>query len=249
MREAEVPPSDLRVALGEVSAKQPWVDWLFSRVARHYDLGNDIMSLGWHVRWKQRLVELAELRPHERVLDLATGTGDIAYLIAPHAREVVGSDINREMLEVAEQKRPAGAENVTFVEADATKLPFADGAFDVVLCSYAGRGFPSWPDVLSEVHRVLAPGGRFLNLDFARPPQPWWDATYRGWLVVSGTVLGAVLHRDPQTYVYIPMSMKAYAGQRWLDARMQDQGFDTRLFETTGCLMAYNIGRKRPPPR
>jgi ubiquinone/menaquinone biosynthesis methyltransferase len=238
------PPSDLRVALDQVSEKQPWVDWLFSRVAARYDLGNDIMSLGWHVRWKRRLVDFAELKPDERVLDLATGTGDIAFLIADQVREVIGSDINAEMLEIAEQKRPPGMDNVTFVRADAVRLPFPDASFDVVLCSYAGRGFPAWPPVLAEVHRVLKPGGRFLNLDFARPPQRLWDAAYRGWLVVSGAVLGTVLHGDPQTYVYIPLSMKAYPGQRWLDARMQDAGFQTRLVETLGCLMAYNVGHK-----
>lgn len=244
MRSAGAPPSDLRAALGHTAPKQPWVDWLFSTVAERYDLGNQIMSLGWHVRWKRRLIELADLRPTDRVLDLATGTGDIAWMIAPHVREVVGSDINAEMMQIAERKRPAGVGNVSFVQADATALPFADGAFDVVLCSYAGRGFPTWPPVLEEVHRVLAPGGRFVNLDFARPPWRWWDALYRGWLVASGAVLGTVLHGDPQTYVYIPLSMGAYPGQRWLDERMKARGFDTRLVETTACLMAYNIGRK-----
>jgi ubiquinone/menaquinone biosynthesis methyltransferase len=239
------PPSGLREALRHDAPKQPWVDWLFSRVAARYDLGNDLMSLGWHTRWKRRLVEMAAVQPHERVLDLASGTGDVAYLVAPEAREVVGADVNADMLAVAEQKRPAGCTNVTFVECDATRLPFPDASFDVVLCAYAGRGFPSWEAVLAEVRRVLVPDGRFLNLDFARPPQRWWDATYRGWMIASGAVLGAVLHGDPKTYVYIPLSMRAYAGQRWLDARMRDAGFDTRLVETTGCLMAYNVGAKR----
>lgn len=244
MNGAHSPPSDLRVALDDATAKQPWVDWLFRRVARRYDLGNELLSLGMHLRWKRQLVEYANLQPGDRVLDLATGTGDIAYLIAPRVREVIGSDINKEMLRVAEEKRPPGTSHVTFLEADAAQLPFPDGSFDVVLCSYAGRGFPSWPAVIAEVFRVLAPGGRFLNLDFARPPSRWWDATYRGWLAVSGAVLGTLLHGDPQTYVYIPMSMKAYPGQRWLDARLQDQGFETHLVETTACLMAYNLGTK-----
>ncbi|MEQ1571420.1 MAG: class I SAM-dependent methyltransferase [Myxococcota bacterium] len=244
---AGAPPSGLRAALGHDAPKQPWVNWLFSRVARRYDLGNDLMSLGWHVRWKRRLVEMAEIGPTERVLDLATGTGDIAYQLAPLCREVVATDINAEMMAQGERKRPAGCTNVSFVEADATKLPFPDASFDVVVCSYAGRGFPSWEAVLAEVVRVLKPGGRFLNLDFARPPQRWWDATYRGWMVASGAVLGTVLHGDPKTYVYIPLSMRAYPGQRWLDARLRDAGLtDTRLVETAGCLMAYNVGFKAP---
>lgn len=248
------PPSSLRSALGggEISgdpraAKQAWVDWLFSRVARHYDLGNDIMSLGWHTRWKRRLVDLVPIRPGQRVLDLASGTGDIALMVASEseAAEVVGSDINADMLELAAAKQPPGLERLRWVEADATALPFEDGSFDVVLCAYAGRGFPDWEAVLREVHRVLVPGGRFGNLDFARPPARWWDATYRGWMTASGAVLGTLLHGDPVTYVYIPASMARYPGQRWLDAQMRDVGFETQLIETRACLMAYNLGTRR----
>jgi demethylmenaquinone methyltransferase/2-methoxy-6-polyprenyl-1,4-benzoquinol methylase len=241
------PPCALDDALDHKAPKQPWVDWLFTKVAPRYDLGNDIMSLGWHTRWKERLVEMAEPRPDDRVLDLATGTGDVAWMLAPRVREVVGADINVDMMALAEAKRPPGVTNVSFVPCDATKMPFPDASFDAVVCAFAGRGFPAWDPVLSEVRRVLKPGGRFLNLDFARPPQRWWDATYRGWMIVSGAVLGTVLHGDPQTYVYIPKSMRAYPGQRWLDARMKDHGFDTRLVETTACLMAYNVGRVPVP--
>jgi ubiquinone/menaquinone biosynthesis methyltransferase len=252
MQASSAPPSSLRTALrpgAEQTHKQAWVDWLFSRVAARYDLGNDLMSLGWHKRWKRRLVEMAfrEVPPGARVLDLASGTGDVALMVAAAdpAAEVVGTDINPDMLALAEAKQPPGLRNVRWQQADATALPFADGSFDVVLCAYAGRGFPDWEAVLREVHRVLVPGGRFANLDFARPPVRWWDAVYRGWMVVSGAILGAVLHGDPVTYVYIPMSMGRYRGQRWLDERMQATGFDTRLIETRACLMAFNVGTRR----
>lgn len=243
------PPSALGAALrpGAASAeKQAWVDWLFSRVARRYDLGNDLMSLGWHTRWKRRLVEMAAVPRGARVLDLATGTGDVALMIAaadPTA-QIVGTDINPDMLALAEAKQPPGLPNLRWQVADATALPFPDGAFDVVLCAYAGRGFPDWEAVLREVHRVLAPGGRFLNLDFARPPARWWDGVYRGWMVVSGAILGALLHGNPVTYVYIPVSMRSYPGQRWLAERMRAVGFEAELIETRACLMAYNLGTR-----
>ncbi len=93
---------------------------------------------------------------------------------------------------------------------------------------------------------MLVPGGRFLNLDFARPPNRTWDRTYRGWMTVSGAVLGTVLHGHPKTYIYIPMSMAAYPGQRWLHEQYVDAGFEANLFETLGCIMAYNQGIKPP---
>jgi demethylmenaquinone methyltransferase/2-methoxy-6-polyprenyl-1,4-benzoquinol methylase len=226
--------------------KQAWVDWLFSRIAHRYDTGNDLLSLGWHTRWKQRLVDIAAPRAGERTLDLATGTGDVALLVAPRVAPapVVGADINDDMLNVARGKQPATVTNLHWTRADAVDLPFDDASFDLVTCGYAGRGFPDWPTVLREVHRVLVPGGRFVNLDFARPPQPVWDGVVRGWLAASGAVLGTVLHGHPKTYLYIPASMGRYPGQRWLDERMREAGFRTRLVETTGCLMAYNIGVK-----
>lgn len=244
------PPSGLRVGLGAESTKRPLVDWVFDGVAERYDLGNDLMSLGWHWRWKERLVHLAGPRPGDRVLDLATGTGDVALAVAPRCApgEVVGLDLNKTMLDLARRKLPAHVRNVTFVEGDVGSLPFPDGSFDLVTVGYAGRGFPSWERALAEIWRVLRPGGRFVNLDFARPPSRAFDRVYRGWMTVSGAVLGTVLHGHPKIYVYIPESLRAYPGQRWLDARMRDQGFVTRLVETRACLMAFNVGIKPPRP-
>jgi demethylmenaquinone methyltransferase/2-methoxy-6-polyprenyl-1,4-benzoquinol methylase len=243
------PPSGLRAGLGAEPTKRPLVDWVFDGVADRYDLGNDLMSLGWHTTWKERLVHLAGPRPGERALDLATGTGDVAFAIARRTApgEVVGLDLNPAMLAIARRKHPPELAHLRFLEGDATALPFPDEHFDLVTIGYAGRGFPSWERVLAEVWRVLRPGGRFVNLDFARPPNRTWDRLYRGWMTVSGAVLGTVLHGHPKIYVYIPESMRAYPGQRWLDARMKDQGFATRLVETRACLMAYNVGVK--PPR
>ncbi|MCB9678779.1 MAG: ubiquinone/menaquinone biosynthesis methyltransferase [Alphaproteobacteria bacterium] len=241
------PPSGLFEALRHDADKQDYVDWVFSRVADRYDLGNDLMSAGWHTRWKRRLVSFARIEPEHRVLDIAAGTGDVTYMIGREAfrGEVIGSDINPDMLAVAEKKRPAGCENVRFSVDDAAALPYDDDSFDRVTCVYAGRGFPDFPAVLREVHRVLKPGGEFWNLDFARQPNKAWDKVVRGYMMASGAALGVALHGHPKTYMYIPASMAAYPGQRWLDREMKAAGFDTWLVETFGCLMAYNLGVKR----
>lgn len=225
-----------------MAVSQDLVDWVFTRVAPRYDLGNDIMSAGWHTRWKQRLIELSALDPRHRVLDLACGTGDLSWMAAPLVHEVIGLDVNPDMLALAPAK--GSAPNVRFVQGNATSLPFDDAQFDRVLIGYAGRGFTDFPAVLRETFRVLKPGGQLWNLDFARPPNRAWDRAYRGWMTVSGAVLGTLLHGHPRTYVYIPESMRHYPGQRWLDAQMQDVGFDTHLIETRACLMAFNQGIK-----
>jgi demethylmenaquinone methyltransferase/2-methoxy-6-polyprenyl-1,4-benzoquinol methylase len=244
MRGDPTRPSTATEALGGDAQKQPYVDWIFDHVADRYDLGNDIMSLGWHTRWKRRLVDYACVEPTHRVLDLACGTGDVTWMVAARARrgEVVGADINEAMMALAEPKRPAGFDHVRFVKADVTALPFDDASFDRVTIGYAGRGFPNWPTTLREIFRVLKPGGEVWNLDFARPPQAWWDRTYRGYMRVSGAALGLALHGNPRIYTYIPHSMKAYPGQRWLRDEMERAGLRADLIETTGCIMAYNRG-------
>jgi demethylmenaquinone methyltransferase/2-methoxy-6-polyprenyl-1,4-benzoquinol methylase len=238
------PPSGLYDALSNRAEKQAWVDWVFSRIAARYDLGNDIMSLGWHTRWKHRAVAIADIQPHHRILDIACGTGDTTFMLAKLATEgeVVGTDINREMMVVAEQKRPDYAQGVSFVQADAGDLPFEDASFDRVICTYAGRGFPDWPAVVAEAYRVLKPGGLFLNLDFARPNFKLVDIGYRTWMFASGAVLGTVLHGHPKTYIYIPVSLAHYRGQHWLNERMKSAGFQTEVIETTLSLMAFNKG-------
>ncbi len=225
--------------------QQELVDWVFTRVADRYDLGNDLMSLGWHARWKQRLLDYIDPQPGTRALDIACGTGDVTWMLAERGCDVIGCDINDDMMRSAPAKRPQGlTAEVPFEIADAMELPYPDNSFDLVTIVYAGRGFPDFPAVLREVYRVLAPGGEVWNLDFARPPNKAFDKVYRGYMLATGALLGAILHGHPKTYMYIPISMRAYPGQRWLDEQLQAVGFETELIETFAGIMAYNHGRK-----
>lgn len=235
----------LRDSFGDAQAKQGLVDAVFDAVSHRYDVGNDLLSLGMHRTWRDRLIAYARVEPDHDVLDVACGTGDITWAVAPLARSVVGTDNNPSMMRLAEPKRPAGITNVRFVEACAADLPFADRSFDRVLISYANRGLPDLRRVVAEAFRVLRPEGELWTLDFAQPPVRAVDLAWRGTLYAWGGVVGAMLLQDPRTYMYIPASLGHYRGQRWLDQAMREVGFETRLIETPLALMAYN-GGKRP---
>lgn len=240
------PGESWREGLDSKADKQAVVDWVFDTVAERYDLGNDLMSAGWHTRWKHRLLRFIAPKPDWRILDIAAGTGDVTFMLAEKVPqgEVIGTDISAAMLAVADKKKAGRPSNVRFVECDATAQPFPDASFDCVTCVYAGRGFPDFPAVIREADRLLKPGGHFWNLDFARPAFKPWDRAYRGYMTVSGAVLGTVLHGDPRMYVYIPESMKRYKGQRWLESEMRQVGWRTETIETMGTLMAFNHGTK-----
>lgn len=205
--------------------KRRYVRGLFGRIAGRYDLTNDVMSLGLHRRWKERLVSLAGLEPGHRVLDLAAGTGDLALRASKRlpGTKLVAADLTREMMEVGRQ-RPGG-DRLRWIAADALALPFASASFDRVLVGYGLRNFPDLERSLREVHRCLAPGGELLSLDFGKPPNRWLRGAYLRYLEVSTWAAGWILHRDPEAYVYIPESLRAHPTQAELCEMMTRVGF------------------------
>ena len=146
-----------------------------------------------------------------RVLDLACGTGDITYALADAGASSVGLDITARMVEIARAKRPSAAKP-GFLVGDMMALPFGDATFDVVTTGYGIRNVPVIAEAVAEMARVLRPGGVLLSLDFDRPANPLIRAAYLGYLTVVGSTLGLVLHGDPDTYRYIPESIRRYPG-------------------------------------
>lgn len=227
--------------------KRAYVRDLFGRIAGRYDLTNDVMSFGLHRRWKDRLVELAGLEPGQRVLDLAAGTGDLAFRAADRVDEgtVVAADLTHEMMEVG-RTRPGG-DRVRWTRADALALPFPDRSFDRVLIGYGLRNFPDLERSLVEIHRCLTPGGRLLSLDFAKPPADWLRKAYLRYLEISTTAAGWLLHRDPEAYLYIPESLRRYPAQEEVCALMSSAGFRPcgwvdLLFGTMAIHLAHRPG-------
>jgi len=227
--------------------RAPKVREMFSLLAGKYDLVNDVMSAGLHRKWKRDTIRLAlagKTGP-VRVLDLCCGTGDLAFLAANRAAgaRVAGVDFTLPMLEVARKRRLGGEGRAAFAQGDALRLPFPDGVFDVVTIAYGLRNVADLERALGEMRRVLAPGGRLVVLDFGKPANPLAASLYQGFLHTVMPFVGWLFHRDPETYLYIPESLKSFPAQTGVEALMRTAGFvnarhENRLLGTMGL----NVG-------
>ena len=189
------------------------------------------------------MIAAAQLRPGLRILDLATGTGDLAFLASSRGATVVGLDVTWRMLELAAAKRigPAPA----FVRGDMLALPFADGTFDVITTGYGVRNVPVLGRALDEVARVARPDGQFLSLDFDRPANRALRTLYLAYLTVVGSLLGWLLHKDPDTYRYIPESIAQYPGSEAVAQMLRARGFArTEVIPVLGGLLAIHRARR-----
>jgi len=218
-------------AFSSPTAKSSYVRALFATIADRYDLITSILSYGQDRRWKASLASLANVKTGEHALDLAAGTGDIAFAVAARGAKTIGLDITHRMLQLARRRQDADGHaqsprRVEFITGDMTSLPFRSASFDLVTTGYGLRNVPDLSLAIDEIARVLKPGGRLLSLDFNRPENAIVRAAYLGYLTFVGSTLGWILHRDPDTYRYIPASIKRYPGARVVADRLTARGFD-----------------------
>jgi demethylmenaquinone methyltransferase/2-methoxy-6-polyprenyl-1,4-benzoquinol methylase len=233
--------------------RAPKVRAMFSRLARRYDLLNDIMSFGLHRFWKRDAVRLAldGRSGPARILDLCCGTGDLAFLAetgAAAGSRVVGLDFALPMLGVARARRSAARRSAAFAQGDAMRLPFPDASFDAVTMGYGLRNVADPLGCLREVHRVLTPGGRAVVLDFGKPDGPLTRVLYGAFLRAAMPAVGWLAHGDADTYRYIPESLARYPAQRGVRDLMQQAGlgsarYENRMFGTMGL----NVGEATRP--
>ena len=228
----------LRDRIATPEGKRRYVRTLFATIADRYDFITIALSYGQDRRWKRRLVALASPRRGSRALDLATGTGDIAFALAARGARVVGLDVTLRMIELATAKRDQAS--ATFLVGDMLALPFPAAAFDIVTSGYGLRNVPDLDLAIEEIRRVLAPGGQFLSLDFNRPENAIVRAVYLAYLTIVGGALGWTLHRDPDTYRYIPASIRQYPGATAVSRRFETRGFRVRMHPVLGGLMAIH---------
>jgi demethylmenaquinone methyltransferase/2-methoxy-6-polyprenyl-1,4-benzoquinol methylase len=241
----------LRDRIGTPEGKRRYVRALFATIADRYDFITVMLSYGQDRRWKRRLIDLAAPGPGVRALDLATGTGDIAFALAARGARVVGLDITLRMIELARAKivarrLPASARSperlaLHLVQGDMLALPFPPASFDIVTTGYGLRNVPDMMMAIDEIHRVLAAGGQVLSLDFNRPSNALVRSAYLAYLTVIGAALGWVLHRDPDTYRYIPASIRQYPGAAAVATLFEARGFRTvRCHRVLGGLMTIH---------
>jgi demethylmenaquinone methyltransferase/2-methoxy-6-polyprenyl-1,4-benzoquinol methylase len=236
------------------AGKRRYVRSLFARIADRYDLITVLLSYGRDRQWKRRLMALAAPTSTERILDLATGTGDIAWAAAAHSPHVVALDLTERMIELARRKSPARRRapgeprlrpRPLFVVGDMTSLPFTAESFDLITIGYGLRNVPDLARAIDELLRVLKPGARAVSLDFNRPANRGVRAIYLAYLTVVGSILGWVLHRDPDTYRYIAASIRTYPGAEGVAALMRERGFARVAFlPVLGGLMTIHQGFK-----
>jgi ubiquinone/menaquinone biosynthesis methyltransferase len=226
--------------------KRAYVRALFATIADRYDFITVMLSYGQDRRWKRRLIELASIHAGTRVLDLATGTGDIAFSAADRgATRVVGLDITHRMIQLARtkgQERQEGREaHPTFLVGDMIALPFPASSFDVVTTGYGLRNVPDLTTAIDEIRRVLTPRGQLLSLDFNRPAGAILRTAYLAYLTVVGASLGWLLHRDPDTYRYIPASIRRYPGAEGVARLLESRGFaQVTTYPVLGGLMTIH---------
>jgi ubiquinone/menaquinone biosynthesis methyltransferase len=225
--------------------KRRYVRRLFATIAGRYDLITRVLSFGMDQRWKHRLVEATAATQGTRALDLACGTGDLAFLLSERGAHVTGLDITPAMLSLARAK-PEGA-RVHWIAGDMTALPLLDQSVDVITTGYGLRNVPDLPLALSEAHRVLDDNGCLASLDFNRPESPVVRGVYLAYLSMVGATLGWLLHRDPDTYRYIPASIRRYPGANGVARLLERAGFvEVRVLPVLGGLMAIHLAAKRP---
>ncbi len=235
---------------------EPQVRAMFDRIAGVYDRMNAVMTAGLHHRWRARAADLAAVRPGDRVLDVATGTGDLALELARRVAPggaVVAADFSEGMLELAGAKLQAARERgsvpsdvpVSFEPANALALPYADGEFAAATVGFGARNFADLQRGLAEMARVVAPGGRVVVLEITTPTGPPLSTFLDAWFDRIVPMLGR-LAGDAAAYSYLPSSVRRFPQPPVLAEAMWRAGLERiRWIVTAGGIIAVHVGEVR----
>ena len=231
-----------RAAAASGTLEESQVRAMFDRIARRYDGMNSVMTAGLHHKWRTRAVDLAAVGPGSDVLDVATGTGDLALELAERvgpSGTVIGSDFSEPMLAVA--RRKAAPMPIAFEWGNAMALPYPDDRFDAVTVGFGARNFSDLGLGLLEMARVTRPGGRVVVLEITTPTRPPLSTFYSAWFDRVVPLLG----RFDDAYAYLPASVKRFPGPADLAGRLAAAGLARiRYVLTAGGIIAIHVGEK-----
>jgi demethylmenaquinone methyltransferase / 2-methoxy-6-polyprenyl-1,4-benzoquinol methylase len=224
---------DAESFLRDPARKQEYVTPMFDLVASSYDRFTRRFSFGMDARWKRHLLDdaAAAIPPRAGIVDVACGTGDLAFGLARRVpgATIRGIDASTQMIALARGRLAlaggAAARAMQFDVGDIMAMPCADASVDAVMGGYALRNAPDLRGALREIHRVLCPGGRLFVLDFFLPEGPVWRRLFLGYLSVAGQFVGWLWHREPAAYGYIARSIKHFVSSRLLCAMLAEEGF------------------------
>lgn len=222
--------------------EEPEVRAMFDRIARVYDVMNSVMTAGLHHKWRERAIDLAAVGAGSKVLDVATGTGDLAIEAARRVGptgEVVGSDFSEEMLAGARKKQTPIP--IPFEWGNALELKYETDRFDAATVGFGARNFSDLDQGLREMTRVVKPGGRVVVLEITTPTKPPLSTFYEAWFDKLVPLLG----RFDDAYTYLPASVKRFPGPHDLAAKLDAAGLvNIRYVLTAGGIIAIHVGEK-----
>lgn len=235
-------------APAELSSER--VKSIFSQIAKKYERFNAISSFGAYKLWLAGMAKQAPIERHHDVLDIAGGTGDVTFTMAREKRpaHIQCTDLVPEMLDVARMHCEDGAAQgvpVDFEVVDAQDIPYEDASYDVITMAYGIRNMPKREQALSEMFRVLKPGGSLVCLEFSTPPNAIWRALYNFYLKHLIPFWGGLITGDKEGFIYLSKSIKAFPNQEGLADLMRSAGFtDVTWKNYTGGIAAVHVAKK-----
>jgi demethylmenaquinone methyltransferase/2-methoxy-6-polyprenyl-1,4-benzoquinol methylase len=228
-------------------SKREQVERMFDAISPRYDLLNRLFSLGIDQGWRRKVVRMVGEEPVEHLLDVATGTADLAILGSLKARRVTGADISEGMLKLGREKvaRRGLADRITLVQADSEALPFPDGTFDAVTVAFGVRNFEHLEQGVRDMVRVLRPGGRLFVLEFSRPRKAPFRQLFRFYFHRVMPSVGKAISKDSAAYTYLPRSVDAFPEGADFEALLQRAGLtEVRSIPLTGGIATLYRGRR-----
>ena len=225
---------------------------MFDAIAARYDLLNYLLSAGLDKQWRKRAVAALDLSGHETVLDLCTGTADLALAAvgAPQrARRVIGIDFSAAMLQIGKQKLGGAPIPISLIRGDATRIPLRDATVDAVTIGFGIRNVEQTDDACREIVRVLRPGGRLVILEFSLPRSQMLRSFYLWYFRQILPLIGRVISRHPSAYTYLPESVQAFPSPEVFMEQLRAAGFGTtRAVPLTFGVVYMFVAAKDPAP-